>query len=533
MTSAPAAELRALVRDALPEDTSTFGEVPPLRQLFVPGAHVRALHPNTMLVVGARGEGKSFWWTSLQSVKHRALVEILRPEAHLGRNTLCVAGFGEHPKPDRYPSEDELLSLQQSGLEFTSIWKTVIVFAVLSEVARIVEDEDKTPELKAWREGPIAHERAWSARAQWVVAEPGLVDRLLYECDQELQRARRHLIVLFDALDRCASDWPSLYKIVRSLLQTTLKFRSSKRIRSKVFLRTDQFDEQRLAGFPDASKLFSSRVELRWSSKELYSLLLQLLANHPVNGVAFRDVAQKATKVVRQEGQKKIEDQLAPWKTLAQITEAGVHRELGDLWPVPRALQYETDLQADVLHALTGPAMGTNRRRGIPYRWIPNHLWDARQRITPRPFLAALRAAATDTAERYPEHRLALHYQGIKAGIKAASAIRINEIQEDYDWLQALMKPLRDLVVPCDFVKLEERWDAKESLTALEAGIEGGLYRLPPAHLGDGAAGVLKDLEELGMFYRMGDGRENMPDVYRLGFGLKRMGGIRPARSRA
>lgn len=95
------------------------------------------------------------------------------------------------------------------------------------------------------------------------------------------------------------------------------------------------------------------------------------------------------------------------------------------------------------------------------------------------------------------------------------------------------MKLLDGLVVPCNVMEIEARWDAEESLAALEAGCRQGKYRLPPAHLGDGAAGGGKDLEELGLFYRLRKGGEYMPEVYRFGFGLKQMGGIRPAGSRA
>ncbi len=519
-----AVELRALFLEGLPKETSTFGEVPALHEVFVPKSHVHALQPNTPLVVGACGEGKSFWWAALQDPDNRALVKTLRPETQIGRETICVPGFGEPSNPPRYPDADELLTLQQSGHGASEIWKAVIVFAVLAEVAKIIEDEDKTPELHGWRQGEVAREPEWGARVRWVVKESELVDRLLYECDQKLVRAGRHLIVLFDALDRCSSDWNSLYKIVRSLLQATSTLGSTERIRAKVFLRNDLLDEQRLAGFPDATKVLSSRTELRWSSRELYSLVWQLLANHPGKGGLFRGLAEEITKVVRKEGRRIVEEQPAPWTNVLTARE---------LWAVPLALQHDADQQAAVLHALTGPAMGTDRRRGIPYQWIPNHLWDAHERVTPRPFLTVLRAATLDTVERHSEHHFALHHQGIKAGIKEASRIRITEIQEDYEWLKALMKPLDGLVVPCSFMELEQRWDAEESLAALEADCRQGRYRLPPAHIGDGAAGVIKDLEELGLFYRMRDGREYMPEVYLFGFGLKQKGGIRSAGSRA
>jgi len=120
--------------------------------------------------------------------------------------------------------------------------------------------------------------------------------------------------------------------------------------------------------------------------------------------------------------------------------------------------------------------------------------------------------------------------------------IRINEIQKDYDWLKALMTPLcwvpdvmqaLNLLVPFSFEELEERWRCEETLGRIrekqQAEIGSGQppWLLPP-HLDDGAAGVRDDLETLGVFRRMRDGRIDVPDVFRLGFGLKRKGGIRP-----
>ncbi len=519
-----ALELRKLVENALPDKTAPYGETPALGEVFLPKSHVSALHPDTMVVVGDRGAGKSFWWSALQEGDHRALVETLRPETKIGRSVICVAGFGVRPQPGHYPGEDELLRLQQDDDHpIEDVWKTIIVFAVLSEVAQIVVDEDKAPELRAWHLSGAARERDWSARIRWVSENPGLVDRLLHECDQELQREGRYLVVLFDALDRCASDWTSLYSTVRGLLQTTLKFRARQRIRAKVFLRTDQFNEQRLAGFPDASKLLATRMELRWSSAELYSLLFQLLANHPVGGLLFRGVAEEVTTVPRKEGRRILQEQLAPWTGILPSS---------SFWPVPPVLQHDAHLQAELLHALTGPAMGPNRRKGLPYRWIINHLWDAHERITPRPFLLALRAAATQTSDRHGAHVFALHYQGIKAGIKAASELRVTEIKEDYDWLALAMGPLRSLAVPCNFMEIESCWEEAGTILKLEEGRQQGIHRLSPAHLSDGAAGVVKDLEQLGILYRMRDGRENMPDIYRLWFGLKRKGGIKSVGSR-
>ncbi len=51
--------------------------------------------------------------------------------------------------------------------------------------------------------------------------------------------------------------------------------------------------------------------------------------------------------------------------------------------------------------------------------------------------------------------------------------------------------------------------------------------KLPPRRIDRGADGVR---ESLGVFYRMHDGRVNIPDVFRVGYGLGRRGGVKPIR---
>jgi hypothetical protein len=53
---------------------------------------------------------------------------------------------------------------------------------------------------------------------------------------------------------------------------------------------------------------------------------------------------------------------------------------------------------------------------------------------------------------------------------------------------------------------------------------------LPPPHLDDGPEGLRTDLSDLGVLSITPDGRINMPDVYRVGFGLGRRGAVKPIR---
>ncbi|WP_322487097.1 hypothetical protein [Chloroflexus sp.] len=51
--------------------------------------------------------------------------------------------------------------------------------------------------------------------------------------------------------------------------------------------------------------------------------------------------------------------------------------------------------------------------------------------MSPRSFLAAIRAAAKDS-KRYPNYPYPLHYESITRGVQQASQTRVDEIAEDY-----------------------------------------------------------------------------------------------------
>lgn len=483
--------LRELLVSALPVETSLHGGAPDPRFVYLPPSHVKALQPDTMVVVGMRGAGKSFWWAALQNPVIRGLVARVRPDVEVQRQTQVAVGFGERPSPDEYPSRDILLRMLREARQPRVVWKT-IVFTKLAGAGT-----------------PLGATRDWMARLAWVRENPESVERHLEARDRECEREQRWSLVLFDALDRSADDWQDMYRLIRGLLETALEFRPYRRLRVKCFLRSDQLDESRVANFPDASKVLSARVELSWSRPDLYGLLWQYLANAPQPGAeVFRKEAEERRGV--------------KWSV----------EELDDVrvWRVPPTVSRDESVHRALMHALSGDWMGRDRRRGFPYTWIPGHLADARGRTSPRSFLAALRAAAEDTRDRYPDHGLALHYESIKRGVQRASEIRVRELKEDYPWVDLLMEPLKGLVVPCSFDEVSERWKTRMALEKIQVRVESGEERLPPAHLGDGPDGVRQDLEELGVFVRMDDGRVNIPDVFRVGYGLGRRGGVKPIR---
>ena len=328
------------------------------------------------------------------------------------------------------------------------------------------------------------------------------------ERDDALEREGRHLVVIYDALDRSADDWQTMYRIIRGLLQTALDMRGYRRIRVKMFLRTDQFEPAEVGDFPDASKVLSSAVQLNWPRQELYGLLWHLLGNASGASEEMRTIMCESR--IR-EGQ-------------ADLFAAGP----SNTWRVPDTLLFDEARQRRMFRQIAGDWMGQDRRRGYPYAWIPNHLSDTEGKVSPRSFIAALQAAAENSRERHPDHKYALHYDSIKHGVQRASEIRVNELREDYPWVDLLLRDLQGMVVPCGFVDFERRWEEGNTLSRLRNDIAQKDVKLPPSRIDDGAEGVRRDLETLSVFQRMHDGRVNIPDVFRIGYRLGRKGGVRP-----
>jgi hypothetical protein len=151
------------------------------------------------------------------------------------------------------------------------------------------------------------------------------------------------------------------------------------------------------------------------------------------------------------------------------------------------------------------------------------HLADGLKRTSPRSFLCAIREAADDSLNRPGD--FPLHYESIKKGVQSASQIRVDEIAEDYPWIKDLCKPLGNAAmnVPAFYNEIEEKWkkeypDGPSTITS---------KKLPPQDLKRGWIGLKKELIRLGIFQEMRDDRINMPDLFRVGFGLGRKGGIR------
>ena len=491
-------DLRRDLINALPADVAQESEKISKTQLYLPWSHRKALRLESWLVIGARGVGKSVWSQALQDLAQQERNEIL-PDNFFPYPLQVNPGFGTTFKCANYPPPDTFDALlSQHSYPAYAIWQAVLCRALATAMQ---QNQQQMIPVSSWRD-TIA----------WVVANDGeSVAALIEQADNWFYERNEGFLLVFDALDRVTNTgrWQVVDQAIQDLLRLALQLKASRRLHAKVFLRTDQYERGNFAGIPDLSKLQATRVELVWSRIDLHGLLWQRLTNAPSDTSA--------------------RDQFRNW---CQDVVAGQHSSTpiasnGAGWQLPGLLKKNDDLQRSLFEKLAGPWMGRDRRRGVPYLWIVNHLADGQGQTGPRSFLAAIREAAEDSLQRYEDYPLALHYESLKRGVQASSQIRINELAEDHPWIKELMKPLAGLLVPCTPDQLEDCWQTK--FGQVPDKVPDLPERLPERLGKQGSQGVMDYLEQLGLITFMLNGRINMPDLYRLGFRLGRKGGIKPA----
>ncbi|MEA3643402.1 MAG: hypothetical protein VBE63_26230 [Lamprobacter sp.] len=491
--------------DELPETMAVSTAEPNPSELYVVLGHERALDPDSTLVVGDRGTGKSFWSAALNSPVSRALIHAQLPRLHLDR-VQTSWGFSVSTRNEDHPSRRVLQHLQ-GRFAPEDIWRAVVLRQL------------------AGRYGEELRADTWDDAVTFVAENPEQEERLLNRISSRLAaEGKRHLVV-FDAIDRAGSDWKMIRELARGLLQLCLDLKGLPGIQAKVFLRPDLWEDRTIWQFPDSSKLHHGRVVLEWRRTDLYGLLWHWLCNHG-------------------DGAKHYRSWLCSQHRLSfQTTEA--HGE--QVYPIPAKLRQDEDLQQAVLHDMATRYMGTNRRRGRTYTWLPNHLADAKGQVSPRSFLIAVRDAQRET--RAEGHAEVLHWEGIKRGVQSASSVRVQELREDYPWIGTLLKPLNGQTVPCRGEEIEQRWqeagtvqaierDRAETLSPKPSGqgdIDDERFYLPPHALAFASSQVpekalIQELQRIGVIRRIDDEKVDIPDLFRVAAAIGRRGGVRPIR---
>ncbi|WP_411073544.1 hypothetical protein [Streptomyces sp. cmx-4-7] len=477
-------EYRELLAAALPEATDGDTVEPNVQSLFTPDSHRAALYVDSTVVRGGRGVGKTFWYRSLLD---ETLREIAAQEYGIERlrQVEVYRGYGAAMEPDLYPGTGNLRQLMEEGIPPYDLWYAVLLTAF------------GQPELRELTE--------WRDKAAWVRNNPGAVERTIQIVDRQAQADGVTHLILFDALDRLHRVRAQADRLVGGILELALAMRLGTRaIRFKVFIRPDMYDGA-LLHFPDASKLISNAAALTWSRANLYGLLFHTMGNADSRLAAhFRDLIEG-------------------WQG-----EADGRRHLP-----PALLSGDEQFQTKQFTQIAGPYMGSNFRKGHTFTWLPNHLMDGVEQVSPRSFLSALQKALSETRSQYAGYEYALHHEGIRRGVQKASETRVIEVSEDMPWVSRAIEPLAGHQVPIEQEKVEDLWAEsrlvddlrKEAQRYEPVPMEEDKVRTGPRYPEDPAQ-LIEELIELGVMRRRADGRIDLPDVYRIAFGVGRKGGV-------
>lgn len=473
-------KIRNLLVD-LPTDHDADGaHRPNVGDVFAPEQHASALAPSTLIVVGARGAGKSFWAGVLGQDATRKLAAEVYPR--LGLDRLVVAfGYNGFDSGAAVTSRTVEARTQQGGHETAVLfWQAVLLRSALSAVEDAEAEEPISSFLTAY-------------------ADPEDYEARLRKVDRQLDSEDRTCLVLFDALDTLSREWGNLTRLTDALFEACWSLRARRRIKAKVFIRPDQLNDEGLK-FVELPKLRSGRVELDWSRANLYGLLFTRLADteQEIDGRAFATLCDWAGYRVPSS----TADRIRNWE-----------------------LAWNEEAQKRVLDRIAGIYMGRSATKGATYPWTYKHLADGRGVVTPRSFLKLFVEAARHPPA--PQDQV-ITAEGIRHGLREASKMRVEQLALEYRWIKRALAPLAGLKVPCSSSDIHKAWIESDTANVITTAAEREGF-LPPyqKNAQDNPEEALEAaLARIGVLSYRPDGRADMPDLFRIASRMLKLGGV-------
>lgn len=466
--------------DASVAHTASGDARPRPEEVFAPEQHAGALDPNVMIVLGARGAGKSFWAGVLGNDDTRRAAALAYPnlgldqlQVRFGFTGLSNDGSVSRETIDRYVGA-------KSKQSATQLWRCVLIRALLTAVDPSV-DPPRIKDLMVQYEDPEVWEEACS------------------RADKRLTKKGQRVLVIFDALDALALTWERLRTLLDALLEVAWSTRGFPSLRVKLFLRPDQLRDVGLR-FVELPKLQAGASNLTWSGVDLYGLLFVRLASLRGHARAAYD---------------------------ALLSDEGIG-------PAPRALvklrgwppTKDPECQQRLFTRIAGAYMGRGPKKGRTYDWPVTHLADGHHEVTPRSFLTLMISAA-----RYLPHPMdqVLSAEGIRHGLREASKVRVDQLALEFPWIKRVLAPLARLQVPCELKQIQERWKQTGTIEAIERQVKQGEF-LSPFERGRGGDSqkLMQTLIRIGVLFERADDRLDMPDLFRVAARLLKKGGVAP-----
>jgi hypothetical protein len=445
--------------------------------------HLRLLDPEVVLVVGPRGSGKTEIARVLADAELYGAVSRHAPAVRLppGASTWIAA----HPAGAQGFEAIGLRSFIGSRGSSTEALRD-LWFAYLVRSLGGVLNADERAGIAGLVDPGGAEIDAIASCFGGLATKPVVaLDRL----DARLSSEDRFVFVTYDELDTLgAGDWALIEASVRGLVAFWAAYaRRWKRIRAKLFLRTDLYDRHAKVGGADLAKLAAGRVDLVWNDRDLYGLLLKRLAN--------------------------LDDELARYVQAVKGIEWDEDARLGR---IPRLRKWQD--ARPVVERMVGPYMGPNRKKGLVHRWLIDHVRDGLGRALPRPLVRLIEEAARQELAHFGSLRTPrlLEPASLRRALDRVSNDHVAQSRDEWPWLETVKAKLTESpLVP---------WDRERDVIRLLEGLVGAAGSSVPPFEG---RELLEYLLEIGVLRRRPDGRIDSPDLFLSGLGLRRKGGVR------
>jgi len=240
------------------------------RWLYPVPEHLRALDPSVVLVVGPCGAGKSVLFRAFFSGDEElaAAIRASAPRGLTARQATPRASDWRrgHPAETDFPDSAALAQVIDSDEKAKALWNLMLARRLADELSD-AQRRQLEPLLR-----PKAAEcgALFAAAASLDAAPMTALDAL----DKTLEREGRQIFIGYDELDSLGgSDWALMARLVRGLVASwSDNSRRWRRIRAKIFLRSDLLRRQATLGSADFARLAANRAEVAWSDAALLGM---------------------------------------------------------------------------------------------------------------------------------------------------------------------------------------------------------------------------------------------------------------------
>lgn len=479
----------ALIRSALAQldisaSHAASGEYrPTVEEIFAPEHHAGALDPNTTIVLGARGAGKSFWAGVLGHENTKALAHAAFPKIGLDdlRVSFGYTGVANDGSVSKATIDGQVPLGDEEG-RGGRLWRCVILRAFQRSLHPGLPPQTISSLMNQYEDAE-----------EWENDCRRLDERAVSEGVRTL--------ILFDALDSLATSWNRLRDLLDALLAVAWEIRGYESVRVKLFLRPDQIRDLGLR-FVELPKMLSGATNLTWTGQDLYGMLYVRLGT--VSGGEEREAIKDLFA---------LEGISLPPSNIRRVKN----------WP----LSHDRKSQDRIFTRLAGRYMGKGHKKGKTYDWPLNHLSDGHGEVTPRSFLTLVISAARKSPAMTNQ---ALNPESIRAGLRDASRVRVNQLDVEFPWIKRVLLPLARLQVPCSSDSIVRRWDETNTISALDKRAHRGEFLPPFERSGEGTPPerLIARLVRIGVLAHRFDGRIDMPDLFRVAANLLKKGGVAP-----